>query len=121
VHGDLIAAIALYQDTRCERIAEIAQLTDESVPLWCARRNQGRSHRRLCRPLFDASGNFITGKRSDLDFNLQEATFIRFVQLRAFRGALSLAAPGGSYTVRTVLEDGMEGKLAAQSRKIQIP
>ena len=69
--------------------------------------------------LRDNRGNFVTGRRSVLELNLREATFERFAK-SGFTAALKIEAPPGSYSVRAVAEDAMEGKLAAASAEVQV-
>jgi VWFA-related protein len=69
--------------------------------------------------LRDSHGNLVTGKRSVLDLNLKDATFEQFAK-SGFTTALTIKAPPGSYSVRAVAEDAMEGKLAAASAEVQV-
>jgi VWFA-related protein len=69
--------------------------------------------------LRDAHGNFVTGKRSVLELNLKDATFAQFAK-SSFTTALTIKAPPGSYSVRAVAEDAMEGKLAAASGAVEV-
>ena len=69
--------------------------------------------------LRDNRSNFVTGRGSVLELNLREATFERFAK-SGFTAALKIEAPPGSYSVRAVAEDAMEGKLAAASAEVQV-
>jgi uncharacterized protein (DUF2141 family) len=69
--------------------------------------------------LFDSSGAFIVGKRSELEFSFKDATFEQLSKT-GFTAALTLNAPAGKYSVRAVAQDAFEGKLAAMSSAIEI-
>jgi VWFA-related protein len=69
--------------------------------------------------LLDASGNFVAGKRSELELEFKDKTFEQFAKT-GFTAALTIQAPSGSYSVRAVAQDSVEGKLAASSATIQI-
>ena len=69
--------------------------------------------------LSDSHGIFVTGKRSVLELNLKDATFQELAK-GGFTTALTIKAPPGSYTVRAVAEDAMEGKLAAASSAVEV-
>jgi VWFA-related protein len=69
--------------------------------------------------LLDSRGGFVTGKRSELELNLMDATFARFAKT-GLAVELTLEAPPGSYSVRAVAQDALEGKLAAASGTVQI-
>jgi hypothetical protein len=83
--------------------------------------NGGRRAQRLAivAVLTDNHGNFVTGKRSVLELNLKDATFERLANA-GFTTALTIKAPPGNYSVRAVVEDAMEGKLAAASGTVQV-
>jgi VWFA-related protein len=69
--------------------------------------------------LMDAGGNFVAGKRSELELEFKQKTFEQFAKT-GFTAALTIQAPPGSYSVRAVAQDGAEGKLAAASGNIVI-
>jgi len=69
--------------------------------------------------LRDSRGGFVTGKRSELDLNLTDATFARFAKA-GFTASMTLQAPPGSYSVRGVVEDALEGKLTATGGAVEI-
>jgi VWFA-related protein len=83
--------------------------------------NRGRRAQKLAiaAVLLDSHGNFVTGKRSVLELNLMDTTFERFAK-SGFTTALTIKAPPGSYSVRAVAEDAMEGKLAAASGAVEV-
>jgi VWFA-related protein len=69
--------------------------------------------------LLDSHGAFVTGKRSDLDLNLTDATFAQLAKA-GFTVSMTLEAPPGSYAVRGVVEDALEGKLTAASGAVEV-
>ncbi len=69
--------------------------------------------------LLDDRGNFVTGKRSELDLNLTEATFTELAE-SGFTGSMNLDAPPGHYSVRGLAQDSLDGKLAAAGGAIEI-
>lgn len=68
--------------------------------------------------LFDAAGNFATGKECEVDFNLKENTFNRLAG--GMDAGLTLNAPPGRYRLRGVVRDGNEGKITASSLAVEI-
>jgi len=69
--------------------------------------------------LLDSRGAFVTGKRSDLDLNLTDATFAQ-LKKAGFTVSMTLEAPPGTYAARGVVEDALEGKLTAASGAVEI-
>jgi hypothetical protein len=69
--------------------------------------------------LRDSRGGYVTGKRSELDLNLTDATIARFAKA-GFTASMTLQAPPGSYSVRGVVEDALEGKLTAAGGAVEI-
>ena len=69
--------------------------------------------------LLDSRGAFVTGKRSELDLNFTEATFARLAKT-GLSVVMTLEAPPGSYSVRALAQDALEGKLAAAGESVQI-
>jgi len=82
---------------------------------------QNRRHQKLTLVgvLLDARGGVVTGKRSELDLNFTEATFAR-LEKTGVLVSLTIPAPPGSYSVRAVVEDALESKLAAASGAVEI-
>jgi VWFA-related protein len=82
---------------------------------------QGRRAQKLALVgvLLDSRGGFVTGKRSDLDLNLTDATFAQLAKA-GFTVSMTLEAPPGSYAVRGVVEDALEGKLTAASGAVEV-
>ena len=69
--------------------------------------------------LLDARGGFVTGKRSELSLSFTEATFAQLAKT-GFTASLTLKAPPGSYGVRAVVQDGLEGKVTAAGGSVQV-
>ena len=69
--------------------------------------------------LLDSHGSFVTGKRSELELDFTDATFEQFAKT-GFPAAMTLEAPPGSYSVRALAQDAMDGKLAGASAVVQI-
>jgi len=69
--------------------------------------------------LLDARGGVVTGKRSELDLNLTEATFAQLAKT-GLVVSMTLQAPPGSYSVRAVAQDSLEGKLTAAGRGVEV-
>ncbi len=69
--------------------------------------------------LLDRQGNFISGKRSELQLSFKDGTFAQYAKT-GFTAALTLPAPPGTYSVRAVAQDAMENKLAAATTEIKI-
>jgi len=82
---------------------------------------QGRRAQKLAfvGALLDSRGAFVTGKRSDLDLNLTDATFAQLAKA-GFTVSMTLEAPPGTYAVRGVVEDALEGKLTAAGGAVEI-
>jgi VWFA-related protein len=69
--------------------------------------------------LLDSRGNVVTGKRSELELNLTEATFAQLAKT-GYTAAMTLRAPAGTYSVRAVAQDALEGKLAAAGGAVEV-
>jgi VWFA-related protein len=68
--------------------------------------------------LFDAAGNFVTGKECEIDFKLKDHTFGKLSA--GTTAGLTLRAPPGKYQLRCVAREGGEGKLTASSQPVVI-
>jgi VWFA-related protein len=82
---------------------------------------QSRRHQKLTLVgvLLDARGGVVTGKRSELDLNFTEATFAQ-LEKTGVLVSLTIPAPPGSYSVRALVEDALEGKLTAAGGAVEI-
>jgi hypothetical protein len=69
--------------------------------------------------LLDSRGGFVTGKRSELDLNLTDATFAQLAKA-GLTVSMTLQAPPGSYSVRGVVQDALEGKLTAAGGAVEV-
>jgi VWFA-related protein len=83
------------------------------------RRNRRAQKLTLVGVLLDSRGGFVTGKRSELDLNLTAATFARLAKA-GFTVSMTLEAPPGSYAVRGVVEDALDGKLTAAGGAVEV-
>jgi VWFA-related protein len=69
--------------------------------------------------LMDSRGSFVTGKRSEFELNLTEPTFARLAKT-SFTASMTLKAPPGNYSVRAVVQDGLDGKLTASGGAAEV-
>lgn len=69
--------------------------------------------------LFDESGTFVTGTELQVQFALQEATYVRMTQT-GMEMSVALQAPAGTYRLRGVAQAGIDGKLAASTLPVQV-
>jgi VWFA-related protein len=83
------------------------------------RQNRRQQKLTLVGVLLDARGGVVTGKRSELDLNFTEATFAQLAKT-GLVVSMTLQAPPGSYSVRALAQDALEGKLTAAGGAIEI-
>ena len=83
------------------------------------RQNRRQQKLTLVGVLLDARGGVVTGKRSELDLNFTEATFVQLAKTGVLV-SLTIPAPPGSYSVRALVEDALEGKLTAAGGAVAI-
>jgi hypothetical protein len=69
--------------------------------------------------LLDANGNVVTAKEGRMDLELTEATFARLTKT-GVNARLSLEALPGTYRLREVVQEAVEGKMAASNRDVRI-
>ena len=69
--------------------------------------------------LLDAKGNIVTAKEGRMDLQLTEATFARLTET-GVNARVSLTAPAGTYRLREVVQDAVEGKMAASNQEVRI-
>lgn len=69
--------------------------------------------------LYDLQGTFITGKEAEMDLALRPGSYEQLSN-SGINAALSLEAPPGSYSLRSVIQESVEGKITAETRKVQI-
>ncbi|HET9401012.1 MAG TPA: VWA domain-containing protein, partial [Candidatus Acidoferrales bacterium] len=60
--------------------------------------------------LFDLRGNFVAGKQGEIDLALKPDSFAR-LESSGVNGSLNLDAPPGSYRLRVVTQEAVNGKL----------
>ena len=69
--------------------------------------------------LYDLQGTFITGKEAEMDLALKPGSYDQLSN-SGINAGLSLEAPPGSYSLRSVIQESVEGKITAETRKVQI-
>jgi hypothetical protein len=69
--------------------------------------------------LFDGKNQFRTGVQGVVDLRLKEATLKR-ISAQGVDANLSLQAPAGSYWVRQVVQEAVNGKVAAVNWMVEI-
>jgi hypothetical protein len=69
--------------------------------------------------VLDDHRSFVAGKRSELELSFRDATFAQLAKT-GFPVAMTLKVPPGSYSVRAVAQDGIEGRLTAASDAVRI-
>ena len=62
--------------------------------------------------LFDSSGNFVVGKEAEMDLAFKAPTLDRYSR-DGMNFQMTLAAPAGAYQLRAVVQETVEGKMAA--------
>ncbi len=72
----------------------------------------------LIAALFDAAGNFVTGKESEIDFNMKDDTFSKLST--GMTAGLTLHAPPGKYRLRAVVREANRGKYSASSQPVEV-
>ncbi len=70
--------------------------------------------------LLDAQGKLVTAKEGRMDLDLTEATLTRLLE-SGVNAKLSLEAPPGSYRLREVVQEAVQGKIAASNQTVDIP
>jgi VWFA-related protein len=74
---------------------------------------------KLIAALLDKRGNFVTGMQGEVDLSLKPATYERLAQ-SGFNIRLTLQAPAGPYTLRGLVEEGLDGKMSASSQAVEL-
>lgn len=69
--------------------------------------------------LFDENGAFVTGTELQVKFAMREPTYTRFTQT-GLEMSVPLQAPRGTYRLRGVAQEGIDGKVVASSFPVQI-
>jgi VWFA-related protein len=69
--------------------------------------------------LLDAKGNVVAAKEGRMDLELTEATFAR-LSLTGVNAKLSLEAAPGVYRLREVVQEAVEGKMAATNLGVRV-
>jgi VWFA-related protein len=69
--------------------------------------------------LFDAKNQFLTGVQGVMDLRLKEGT-LKQISTQGLEAKLSISAPAGSYRVRQVVQEAVDGHISAISRDVTI-
>jgi hypothetical protein len=69
--------------------------------------------------IFDAKNKFVTGVEGVMDLRLKDAT-LKQVSSQGLNAELSLQAPAGSYRLRQVVQEAVNGRLTAVNRPVEI-
>jgi hypothetical protein len=68
--------------------------------------------------LFNEHSAYVAGKEGQAEFALKEETFNRLTS--GLDTKLTLVAPPGKYRLRSVVQEGTEGRLSAASQEVEI-
>ena len=74
----------------------------------------------LITALFDDSGKVMAAKESRMEFDLSQATFLKLIET-GMNAKVFLKAAAGSYHLREVVQEGLEGRMAAITQPVEIP
>jgi hypothetical protein len=69
--------------------------------------------------LFDAQGKMAAAKESTMDLSLTEATYKRLAAT-GVNAKVTFEVPAGTYKLRQVAEDGVDGKIACSTHAIEV-
>jgi len=70
--------------------------------------------------LFDARGNFVTGKQADMELALKPESFERFSKT-GINGVMQLEVAPGTYRLRILVQESLHGTFSATTKTRQIP
>jgi VWFA-related protein len=68
--------------------------------------------------LFDPAGNYVTGKESEMEFALSDATYQQ-AAAGGINARVTLEASPGEYRLRWVVQETLEGKLTAGTQAVR--
>ncbi len=69
--------------------------------------------------LFDDGGNFVAGKEAEIRFALKQPTYERLAE-SGLDMSLTLPAPPGTYRLRAVAQDTVDGKVVSSTLPVEI-
>ncbi len=69
--------------------------------------------------LFDSNGNFVVGKEAEMNFAFKASSLEKYSR-EGMSFQMSLAAPAGGYQLRAVVQETVEGKIAAVTKSAEI-
>jgi VWFA-related protein len=70
--------------------------------------------------VFHDDGSLVTGKESEIELALKDGTYQKLAA-EGINASLSVAAPSGSYRLRGVVQESVEGKMTAANHAVVIP
>ncbi len=70
--------------------------------------------------LLDSHGAFVTGKEAIMDLALSDA-HLATLEKSGLKAVATLSVPAGNYQARTIVREGMKGRLAASTAPVAIP
>jgi hypothetical protein len=69
--------------------------------------------------LFDVRESFVIGAETQVDLSLREETLKR-IRAEGLEGEIELRVAPGKYRLRQVVQETVEGKMAAFSRVVEV-
>jgi hypothetical protein len=69
--------------------------------------------------LFDTQGKMTAAKEGTMDLSLTDATFKR-LSASGLNAKVTFEVPAGSYKLRQVVEEGLDGKIACSSHTVEV-
>jgi VWFA-related protein len=69
--------------------------------------------------LFDSNGNFVVAKEAEMNFAFKAPTLEKYSR-EGMSFQMSLAAPAGAYQLRAVMQETVEGRIAAVTKSAEI-
>lgn len=70
--------------------------------------------------LLDSHGAFVTGKEAIMDLALSDA-HLATLEKSGLKAAATLSVPAGTYQARTIVREGMKGRLSASTTPVTVP
>ena len=74
---------------------------------------------RVVTALFDAQENFVTGSEAQVDLSLKPDT-LEHIKKDGLEGEMELRVPPGTYRLRQVVQEAVEGRMAAITRPVEV-
>jgi hypothetical protein len=86
---------------------------------WQRGRNRSIERLRIVTALFDTQGKFLDGSETYVDLALKDSTLNWFLE-HGLAQSLHLQAPTGTYQLRIVVQELVQGRVAALARTVEI-